>query len=45
MVALSPDGTHIVAEGSGHGIQNDRPDLVVATVEGVVEQARTKGKP
>ena len=45
LVALSPNGTHIMAEGSGHGIQNDRPDLVVGAVRQVVESARNQAKP
>lgn len=45
MVALSPDGTHIIAEGSGHGIQDDRPDLVVDAIRQVVESARNEGNP
>ncbi len=43
MVALSPDGTHIIAEGSGHGIQIDRPDLVVDVIRIVIESAREDG--
>ena len=43
LVALSPNGTHIVAEGSGHGIQYDRPDLVLAAVRQVVEDVRAQG--
>jgi len=45
MVALSPDGTHIIAEGSGHGIQDDRPDLVVDVIRQVIESARNEGNP
>ena len=45
MVALSPGGTHIIAEGSGHGIQIDRPDLVADTVRQMVESARSEGNP
>jgi len=40
MVALSPDGTHIIAEGSGHGIQDDRPDLVVDVIRQVIKSVR-----
>lgn len=40
LVALSPDGTHMIAEGSGHGIQDDRPDLVVDAVRQIVDLAR-----
>jgi pimeloyl-ACP methyl ester carboxylesterase len=45
MAALSPDGTHIIADGSGHGIQIDSPDLVVDTIRQVVESARNEGNP
>ena len=45
LVAQSPDGTHIIAEGSGHGIQIDRPDLVVDAIRHVVESARRTGNP
>ena len=45
LVALSPDGTHITAEDSGHGIQYDRPDLVVSSVRQVVESARIRVNP
>ena len=43
LVALSPNGTHIMAENSGHGIQDDRPDLVVSAIRQVVEVVRTLG--
>jgi pimeloyl-ACP methyl ester carboxylesterase len=43
MVALSPDGTHIIAEGSGHGIQIDTPDLVVDVIRQVIQSARGDG--
>ena len=42
LVALSPNGPHIMAEGSGHGIQNDRPDIVLAAIRQVVNLARTR---
>jgi pimeloyl-ACP methyl ester carboxylesterase len=35
---LSVSGTRIVAKGSGHNIQNDRPDVVIQTVHGMVER-------
>ncbi len=37
LAANSPQGTHITAENSGHGIQFDRPDLVLDAVRQVVE--------
>ena len=42
LVALSPDGTHLIAENSGHGIQDDRPDLVIDAIRQVVGLARTQ---
>ena len=45
LAALSPDGTHITAENSGHGIQYDRPELVLGAIRQVVESARDKGSP
>lgn len=32
LVGLSPNGTHVMAEGSGRGIQYDRSDLVLDAV-------------
>jgi pimeloyl-ACP methyl ester carboxylesterase len=37
---LSPGGRHVVAAGSGHWIQFDDPDLVVATIRGMIERIR-----
>jgi len=37
---LSTRGTQIVAKNSSHYIQIDRPDLVIAAIHGVVDQAR-----
>ena len=37
---LSTRGKHIIVERSGHFIQEDEPDLVVAVVREMVEQAR-----
>ncbi|MBB5223773.1 pimeloyl-ACP methyl ester carboxylesterase [Amaricoccus macauensis] len=38
LAEMSPQGRLVVAEGSGHMIQNDRPDLVIAAVRALVEQ-------
>ena len=38
--ALSTRGRHIIAGGSGHWVQLDRPDLVVRAVREVAEQVR-----
>jgi pimeloyl-ACP methyl ester carboxylesterase len=37
---LSVNGTRIIAKGSGHYIQNDRPDVVIQAVHEMVERAR-----
>ena len=44
LVALSPNGTHVIAEGSGHGIQHDRPELVLGAIRQVVEEVRAQGE-
>jgi len=40
IAALSARGEHVIAEGSGHWVQFDRPDLVVAAIRRVVRAAR-----
>jgi len=40
MAALSPRGKRVVAEGSGHYVQVERPALVVEAIREVVEAAR-----
>jgi pimeloyl-ACP methyl ester carboxylesterase len=40
LTQLSTKGTHMIAKGSGHNVQRDRPDVVIDAVRGVVEQAR-----
>ena len=40
LARLSPQGRHLVASNSGHWIQFDRPDLVAAAIEDVVNRAR-----
>jgi pimeloyl-ACP methyl ester carboxylesterase len=40
LVHLSTSGTQVIAKNSGHYIQLDRPDLVIAAVRQVVDQAR-----
>jgi pimeloyl-ACP methyl ester carboxylesterase len=39
---LSTQGTLVIAKGSGHAIQNDRPDIVIQAVHNVVDQARQR---
>jgi D-alanyl-D-alanine carboxypeptidase len=40
LVTLLPDSRQIRAEGSGHYIQRDRPDLVIEAITDVVEAVR-----
>lgn len=40
--ALSSQGKHVIAEGSGHWVQLDRPDLIVSAALDVIEQMRVK---
>ena len=40
LVRLSPQGKLIVAEGSGHFIQNDNPELIIEVIKQMVEQVR-----
>lgn len=42
LVRLSTHGRHIVAAGSGHWIQFDEPELVVAAIREVVEHTRRR---
>ena len=41
LAALSRRGRHLVAPGSGHWIQLDRPDLVARVVRDLVDEVRT----
>ena len=42
LARLSSNGTRMVAYGSGHQIQRERPDLVVAAVQRVVNESRKR---
>lgn len=42
MASLSSSGKHIVAEGSGHAIHLDRPELVAESIREVVVSARSR---
>ena len=42
LVALSPQGRQIIAQQSGHFVQNDEPELVVQAIREVVENGRGK---
>lgn len=41
VAALSRAGRHVVAEGSGHYVQYDRPQIVVDAILEVLEQGRS----
>jgi pimeloyl-ACP methyl ester carboxylesterase len=43
LVGLVPDSRHIAAEGSGHYIQQERPDMVIAAIGEVVAAVRDPG--
>jgi pimeloyl-ACP methyl ester carboxylesterase len=45
LARLSTRATHVVAKGSGHQIQKDRPELVIAAIRQVVEQAKARSSP
>ena len=42
LAALSPNGRLVVAKGSGHNIQFERPDLVIAAILEVLAEAKAK---
>ncbi len=37
LVSLSPTARHVLAEGSGHMVQHDEPDLLVAEIRALVD--------
>lgn len=41
LAKLSSNSTHIIAEGSGHFIHQDQPELVIDVILGMVEDLRT----
>jgi pimeloyl-ACP methyl ester carboxylesterase len=41
LTALSAQGRHVIASHSGHWVQFDEPELVIATVRDVVDRARS----
>jgi len=45
MAQLSSNSTFIVAEGSGHGVPTQRPDVVVDAIRKVLEQHNSSEKP
>ena len=38
LLALSSNSTHVLVEDSGHGIQQERPDVVIEAIRQVVEE-------
>jgi hypothetical protein len=42
LTRLSSRGSHVFAQGSGHRIALDRPDVVIAAVRDLVTQCRQK---
>ena len=42
LARLSTRSTHVIARGSGHQIQKERPDLVIAAIRQVVEQVKAR---
>jgi pimeloyl-ACP methyl ester carboxylesterase len=42
LTTLSSDSTHVIAEGSGHAVMWDRPDVVAAAIREVVGKARKR---
>jgi pimeloyl-ACP methyl ester carboxylesterase len=42
LAALSPKSTLIIAQGSGHDVQMDQPDLVIKAIRQVTRRATTK---
>ncbi len=40
LLTLSSNSSHVIAEESGHGIQEDQPGLVIEAIRQVVEEAR-----
>jgi pimeloyl-ACP methyl ester carboxylesterase len=40
-----PQGRHVLAPDSGHGVQVEKPDLVIQLIRQTVDQARAKTRP
>lgn len=45
LTALSTEGEHVIAEGSGHWVQLDRPDVVAEAVARVLAKAKERAEP
>ncbi|HME34511.1 MAG TPA: alpha/beta hydrolase [Candidatus Sulfotelmatobacter sp.] len=45
LVHLSTQGTQVIATGSSHDVQMDRPDVVIEGIRSVVEQVRAAQSP
>jgi hypothetical protein len=42
LAKLSSHGTHLVAKGSSHYVQLDRPDMVISAIHNLVKEYRSK---
>ena len=45
LARFSSNSTYVIAQGSGHGVPQQRPDVVVAGIRKLVEEVRTKTLP
>jgi pimeloyl-ACP methyl ester carboxylesterase len=43
VLSASPQARYVTVEGSGHVIQDDKPEVVIAAVREVVERVRSRG--
>ena len=37
LLNLSSESSHVIAEESGHGIQDDQPELILDAIENILE--------
>jgi pimeloyl-ACP methyl ester carboxylesterase len=44
ITAQSPRGHQVIAEGSGHDIQDDRPELVIEQIRRLLLQLRSRDR-
>jgi pimeloyl-ACP methyl ester carboxylesterase len=42
LVTLSPRGTQVIAENSGHFVQNDQPDIVIQAIRQVLADSQQR---
>jgi pimeloyl-ACP methyl ester carboxylesterase len=45
LLNLSSNASHVIATGSGHAVNIERPDLVIEAVRGIVDQVRRTSAP